>query len=711
MKKILFFAAFAAAVLCSCNKSEEALNTPAEAPLQTVHFTAGSVETKAIFGTPDGASYPVLWSENNADVALSVNGGNPKQVPVVISTDKKTAKFSYDVATAASYQFVVVNPYYALRSISSDKIRVEVPAGQTCTDTSPDEMAIVMADLLGPITEITNPVNMQMAHIPSYLHLIFNNVDLQGGKMQSVNIISNKKLSGRFYVKADKTCELDDAAMFGIVGIKPHSLENVWAGVFPADLSGETITLQIVTDQGVFVKDVTFGPNHQMESGKIYKISVDMADAVKQPAVPYTKVSSVADLNYGDEVIIVAETSNIALSTVQNKNNRSGASVSRNADGNIIYNPSSAVEILKLEDGLKPGQWALKATGTANPGYLYAADTDNSSNLLKTQTTISSAASWNISINDDANKTAVIAADLVNRHNLLRFNEDSNLFSAYGASTQQQKVCIYRKNGDAEPHFKATMPDNSRAVSGAEQTLPVYIFGNVAWTANVTGAGASLDKDSGTGNYTLSLTLDENTSTSDSREVTVTVTTTAEVATKTYTFTVTQNPSGGPVYFYNLTRPNIGTNGTYAGNCDIVIGGIEWNVTGVSNSTSYDGWRLGGSSITNTNRCIYSKTPISHEVVRVITKHSRMTITLNSFTLTVHKSASDAESGANPIASLTQTLNKGTQEAPATTTFTKTDDTSWAGCYYRLTYNVTNNTGSNKYVEFRGLEMWDTLAE
>ena len=160
-----------------------------------------------------------------------------------------------------------------------------------------------------------------------------------------------------------------------------------------------------------------------------------------------------------------------------------------------------------------------------------------------------------------------------------------------------------------------------------------------------------------------------------------------------------------------MTNPNIGSNGSYAGNCDITIGGIVWNVTGVSNSTTYHGWRLGGQSLNGANRCIYSKTAIPHEVTKVVTSHSRANITINSFTLTVHSSATDAANGTNPIATLTATFNVGTQDTPATTTFEKADNTSWAGCYYRLAYNVTNTGTSNKYLEFRGLEMWGYPAE
>lgn len=537
MKKIMILAAFAAAVFTSCVKDPASLQTQT----QTVYFNAGAASTKAYFDTPTGNTYPVLWSDEDTDVALSVNLGDIKKVSTEISTDHKTAKFSYETPAAASYQFVVVNPYYALRSVNSSAktIRVEIPSGQECTNTSPDRMAIVMSGLSDPITTLPGTVDIEMNHISAYLHLTFSNVDLQGATVQSVNIVSAKKLAGRFYQKADKSLEADDDVMFGTVGVKTHSLDNVWAGVFPADLSNQTIGVQIVTDQGTFSKGIQFGNGHAMESGKIYKIAVDMTGVSPVPPVEYVKVTDPSQLYAGDKVIVVAETSDIALSTVQNGNNRSGAGVSRSDDGSKLYNPSSAIEILNLEDGHKPGLWALKATSAASPGYLYAADTNNKNNYLRTKDNVDASASWNIAINDDANKTAHITADLVGCRNLLRFNEESNLFSAYASTTAMLKVNLYRKNEPGASWLNVTMPTYSANISSAEATFPVYVFGDVAWTASVTGGG-SLDVTSGTGPKILTLTIPQNTDTANSRDITVTVTTTATVAQTQYSFTMTQ---------------------------------------------------------------------------------------------------------------------------------------------------------------------------
>jgi len=89
--------------------------------------------------------------------------------------------------------------------------------------------------------------------------------------------------------------------------------------------------------------------------------------------------------------------------------------------------------------------------------------------------------------------------------------------------------------------------------------LDIYVFGNVAWTASVTGDGASVTSSSGTGAETLSVSIPENT-TSSVKTYTVTVSTTAEVGTQSYSFTLTQAASGaaavGTQLFYEVWGGN-----------------------------------------------------------------------------------------------------------------------------------------------------------
>ena len=726
-------AAFAAALaLVSCNKE---VRNDVPTAMRTVTFNAVPTETKTVFGEKSGTSYPVLWQAGD-QINYTYNFGEipTKYLTVTPSSDGKTASFSGKFAEAESYQFIFVSPAEAFKSRNKTNgtIMVEFPSAQTSTATSPDPSAQILYANTGVLTELPEQIAVNFSHLSAYLHLQFTNVTLGDAVVQAVNITQEDSyLAGRTFYHFDTDLFEDSTtSMFHTVAVATTTLDDVWAGVRPVDLSGKKLTITVATDKGTLTKTVNMPASANLTRGKMAKFPVDMTGVTLEEPVVYKVVTDASQLNVGDKVIIAAADLDqaVAMSTGQNTNNRSQTGVTKTATE--ITNPTDEVEIIELEDGLIPGHYALKATGAANPGYLYAASLDGAANYLRTQRTVDINASWSIEIKDitidgtATEKAAVIVADSpAPASTVIRHNPSSVLFSAYQPTSKQKAIKLYRLDVPASDalRFKATLPDGN-SVSAATTGVPVYVFGNVAWTASVTGEGASLSKTSGNGNDILTLSIPENTDTQNEKTYTVTVATTADVATKTYTLTLTQakkvDVSGDPEVVYSFlldkegdTYKNLGTNGSYAGNCDVTIDGISWNVTGVSNSTTYSGWRLGGKSLNKVNRAIYSKTAIPADVTKVVVSHSRMNITLNSFTLTVHSSAADASTGSNAIATLTATLNKGTQDAPATTTFEKADNTPWAGCYYRLTYNVTETTNSNKYVEFRGIEIWGYPAE
>ncbi len=145
---------------------------------------------------------------------------------------------------------------------------------------------------------------------------------------------------------------------------------------------------------------------------------------------------------------------------------------------------------------------------------------------------------------------------------------------------------------------------------------------------------------------------------------------------------------GAEVVTYTLT-PAKGTNNSYTGNCDVTISSITWNVAG---NSQMQPWRLGGKSITNTDRAVYSKTAIGANVSKIEIKHgAASSITVNSMTVTVSKN-SDFSS---PVSTLTPTF-----AANKTVTVTRPSGKDWSNCYYKIVYNVTVSGSSNKYVEF-----------
>lgn len=556
-KTLLFIASVAAVSLIACNKEEKAVQEPAG---QTVVFNMLSQDTKAIFTTPEGTHYPVLWTENDTQAAVTLNyNSTATNADITRSADNKTASFTGTFSSEeAENTFVAVVPVAAVKSINNGekKLNLEIPTGQTSTATSPDEKAMVLY-AREVVNGLPGSVDMTFHHFTGYLHLVFTNyastLSAAGATVQAVSITSDKEIVGRMFFFPE-TGATSANAMSKTVAVTTNTLEHVWVALAPVDLSNETLTITVSTDKGTMTKDIKFGDGRNLTSGKIAKINVNMAGKTIKAPVRYNLVTAANQLHVGDKVLIVGANYNVAMSTTQNSNNRASTSVTK-GEGYIL-DPSDAVEVVELEDGAKPGEYALRATGSANPGYLYA---PGGGNYLRTAASIVSGSealgSFEISIlNGQANgknEPSTGTTDNVARvyssatgNGLIRYNT-SGLFSAYALSTTTAFIHLYRLDEDPDnsPRFKAKMPDadgeNNVSVGSSGGTLDVYVFGNTAWTASATG-GATLDETSGTGNTILTLTVPANASTTDTKVYTVTVSTSAGVSPSSYTFNLTQ---------------------------------------------------------------------------------------------------------------------------------------------------------------------------
>ena len=136
---------------------------------------------------------------------------------------------------------------------------------------------------------------------------------------------------------------------------------------------------------------------------------------------------------------------------------------------------------------------------------------------------------------------------------------------------------------------------------------------------------------------------------------------------------------------YTLT-PIVGKNSAYATAADIAVGDITWNVTG---NVTVNPWRLGGKNITAVDRALYSKTAIAKNISKIEITHAAGNITVNSMKLIVSATANET------VEELT-----GTYTSEGTTIFTRPTGSDWTGKYYKIVYNVTNETNTNKYVAF-----------
>lgn len=545
MKKALYLFIAGSFILFSCTKHESEDVSP-EQTFRTIEFNVTTPGTKAIFGEKSGSTYPVNWTANDVAPAITYNKvADIAQVSDFTQTGT-SARFTWAVPEGkGSYYFNLVSPFGALKTIyNGNRINVEIPSGQTCTAGSPDENAIILYARTPEYSEAELPASLAVTfnHVPAYMRLIFNNFDKEDDTevVQAVVIESaDLNIAGRVLFFTDNgNWQENPGAMVKAVTVSTDQLDNVWVALAPVDLSSKTLSFIVNTDKNTYTKEITFPANRELKSGRTAKFTVDMSGADVTKIVEYELVTSTSDLHYGDELIIAAADSDVAISTSQKDDNRSATGITR--EGTKIIGASSAVEVFRLGDGLIPGSWSLSATGGESDGYIYAADgyNENNKNWLRTKTTLDALGSWSITFNEDNN--AIIQAKTGgDKHCLLRYNEESNIFSAYNLSTSMKLVKLYRKvqAPDTTPRLRitdATGADENVALSNTEQTVKVYVFGNVSWTASITG-GLTLDKTSGTGPDIITLTIPENSSTTQDHTYTVTVGST-DAADKSLTF-------------------------------------------------------------------------------------------------------------------------------------------------------------------------------
>ena len=137
-------------------------------------------------------------------------------------------------------------------------------------------------------------------------------------------------------------------------------------------------------------------------------------------------------------------------------------------------------------------------------------------------------------------------------------------------------------------------------------------------------------------------------------------------------------------------EPAIGSNNSYAGNCDITIEGITWNLTG--NSTMLP-WRIGGKNLTGVDRAVYSKTAMESAVSKVV-------LTTGTYNL----------SAVNSAKLLVANNADFTGAVEYSFTFVASSDieipiSAAAGSYYKFVFNVSAGN-SNKYLQFAGAKFY-----
>ena len=224
------------------------------------------------------------------------------------------------------------------------------------------------------------------------------------------------------------------------------------------------------------------------------------------------------------------------------------------------------------------------------------------------------------------------------------------------------------------------------AATGTESAVSyVVTCGSQTYNASAAGSNTFNMPDYGTYDVTVAASASD-----------------AVPATISASATLTDPSAGTSILQYTLDGTIMGSGNAYASPHEVTQDNISWQFTG---NLEMSPWRIGGKGLTKVDRPIYSTTAISSNItsIELESGSTGSSLTVNSVTVSVHSSASDAESGSNAIA----TFSFSTGIVNNTITITKTDGSDWSGKYYRIVYNVTRtSTSGNGYVQFKSLKFY-----
>ena len=406
---------------------------------KTISFS--SEVTRTAFGEPDGTTYPTLWT-GNEQIKIGLNNASTDSKSVAANVtateDGKKATWTAEIEDdySGSYTLYALSPASAYLSTKVDGWGVTIPEVQTPIENSCDEAAQILVAKSATTDVLPSNVTMHFSHLTAYGKLTLKNLDLGGAKVQSIALTAESNIVGRFNYDFASN-EVSNNSGSTTLTINTDKTEDVWFAIRPCNLATSALTVVVATDKGTFTKEVEVPEGCEFKAGVIAKMTINMEGVSIEGPVIYNKLTDVANLTAGDQVIIAAADYDFAISTTQNNNNRAQTAITKSEDGSYIADPSSAVQIFTVETGTVAGSYAFY-TGS---GYIYAAS--SSSNHMKTQTSLDANASWKVSVNDGV---ATIVAQGSNARATLQYNQSSSLFSCY-SSASQKAVAIYYIDG------------------------------------------------------------------------------------------------------------------------------------------------------------------------------------------------------------------------------------------------------------------------
>jgi len=289
--------------------------------------------------------------------------------------------------------------------------------------------------------------------------------------------------TGTYYADGATVWLFDDATLYA--QWEPlYSItiaDNIQNGSVSADVNqaieDQTVTLTATPDSGYEFDhwSVTDASNNDIlvteNQFEMPASNVTVSATFVYVGTPFTQkyimVTSTDQLVAGRTYLIVNITNGKALGTTQNSNNRSAVDVT--VSNNVIE--SIGTTVCELTLGSTNNNWTFfDPTYNNNAGgYLYAASSSN--NYLRTQTTNDANGEWTIAI---SNGNATITAQGSNSRNLLKYNNQSKIFSCYNSGQLDVQLFIRSEeftHNESETIANLFAFDKHTVASGATLTV------------------------------------------------------------------------------------------------------------------------------------------------------------------------------------------------------------------------------------------------
>ena len=487
--------------------------TPERANEVVMTITADVDETRTYI---DEENKIVKWSEGDQLKVIENSAVYRTSEAATIDADGK-AQFAVSFPkNDGAVTYNAVFPASAVveeAEVNANEVQVAVKSFQYPTATSFDPQADVLVAKELEFDAQPESLNMQFKRIVSLGKMTLNKIEDDAKISKVIFTVENQGLAGRNTVNTTtgEVVSYGDVNTITLTYTEPIATRDIYFTCNPFKLvANDTFKVTVIcADNTAYVREVTLAGDKELTitEGDMSTFSVTMEKVNIKTESSWNLVKDVNNLAVGDQIIIAARDSNVAMSITQNNNNRGQVAITKS--GNTISTPGTTVQKLTLQAGTKSDTFAFY-TGS---GYLYAAS--SGSNYLKTQTTNNDNGSWSIKVNT-TDGTAEIIAQGTNTRNVMQYNQTSSLFACYGDASQKA-IVIYKytetvSGGDIEilpePSFSVDVESIKFAAEGGEEIITVTPENNFygAVTATTDAEWLTIEND----DYTFTITAGAN---------------------------------------------------------------------------------------------------------------------------------------------------------------------------------------------------------